>query len=104
MDNDPLVKLSDDDCYRLFAEVKSEDFIFEYFHNLGATTICLTKGKKGEIISDLQQGLFFQKAIQIDEIKDTTEEGYAFWKYFFMLKSNKKPLTKVLLLHKNWLQ
>jgi fructokinase len=27
--NDPLVKLSEDDCYRLFAEVKSEDYIFD---------------------------------------------------------------------------
>ena len=30
--NDPLVKLSEDDCYRLFAETKSEEYIFDYFH------------------------------------------------------------------------
>lgn len=80
--NDPLVKLSEDDCYRLFAEHKSEEFIFDYFHSLGATTICLTKGKKGVVISDLNKGLFFQKALPIDEIKDTTGAGDAFWTGF----------------------
>ena len=31
LSKDPLVKLSEDDCYRLFSEQKSEDFIFDYF-------------------------------------------------------------------------
>ena len=84
--NDPLVKLSEDDCYRLFAEVKSEDYIFEYFHNLGASTICLTKGKKGVVLSDVHHGLFFQKAIEINEIKDATGAGDAFWTGFLYAK------------------
>jgi fructokinase len=92
--NDPLVKLSEDDCYRLFSEVKSEDYIFEYFHNLGATTICLTKGKNGVVVSDLQQGLFFQKAIQIDEIKDTTGAGDAFWTGFLYAQIEQKNLDE----------
>ena len=64
--NDPLVKVSEDDCYRLFAEVKSEDYIFDYFHSLGASTICLTKGKKGVVVSDKKEGLLFQEALPID--------------------------------------
>lgn len=92
--NDPLVKLSEDDCYRLFAEVKSEDYIFEYFHNLGATTICLTKGKNGVAVSDLNQGLFFQSAIQVDEIKDTTGAGDAFWTGFLYAQIEGKDINQ----------
>lgn len=92
--NDPLVKLSEDDCYRLFAEVKSEDYIFEYFHNLGASTICLTKGKNGVAVSDVTQGLFFQKAIQIDEIKDATGAGDAFWTGFLFAQLQHKNIEE----------
>jgi fructokinase len=94
LQNDPLVKLSEDDCYRLFAEVKSEDYIFEYFHNLGATTICLTKGKNGVVVSDLKEGLLFQKAMQIDEIKDTTGAGDAFWTGFLYAQIEQKSLNE----------
>lgn len=78
----PLVKLSEDDCYRLFAEDKTDEFIFNYFHALGANTICLTKGKNGVVVSDVNKGLLFQKAIPLDEIKDTTGAGDAFWTGF----------------------
>jgi fructokinase len=90
----PLVKLSEDDCYRLFAEVKTEDYIFDYFHNLGASRICLTKGKNGVILSDLEQGLFFQEAISIDEIKDATGAGDAFWTGFLYAQLHKKDLEE----------
>jgi fructokinase len=92
--NDPLVKLSEDDCYRLFAEVKSEDYIFDYFHNLGASTICLTKGKNGVAVSDINQGLFFQKAIQIKEIKDATGAGDAFWTGFLYAQLQNKNIEE----------
>lgn len=94
LSNDPLVKLSEDDCYRLFAEVKSEAFIFDYFHNLGVTTICLTKGKKGVVVSDLKKGLFFQEAIYIKEVKDTTGAGDAFWTGFLYAQINKKAIEE----------
>lgn len=94
LQNDPLVKLSEDDCYRLFAEVKSEDYIFDYFHNLGATTICLTKGKNGVVVSDLKEGLLFQKALHINEIKDTTGAGDAFWTGFLYAQIEQKSLNE----------
>ncbi len=90
----PLVKLSEDDCYRLFAEVKTEDFIFDYFHNLGASRICLTKGKNGVVLSDLEQGLFFQEAMSIEEIKDATGAGDAFWTGFLYAQLHKKNLEE----------
>ena len=90
--NDPLVKLSEDDCYRLFAEEKSEAFIFNYFHQLGASTICLTKGKNGVVVSDIKQGVFFQPAFQINEIKDTTGAGDAFWTGFLYAQIQNKSL------------
>ncbi|WPR71798.1 sugar kinase [Flavobacterium sp. NG2] len=82
LSTDPLVKLSEDDCYRLFAESKTEDFIFEYFHGLGASTICLTKGKDGVVLSDKVLGIYHQKALPVDDIKDATGAGDAFWTGF----------------------
>jgi len=94
--NDPLVKLSEDDCYRLFAAVKSEEYIFDYFHGLGASTICLTKGKNGVVVSDRNQGLFFQKAIPIEEVKDTTGAGDAFWTGFLYAQLHQKSLEETI--------
>ena len=90
--NDPLVKLSEDDCYRLFDEVKPDAFIFDYFHQMGASTICLTKGKNGVVVSDIKQGVFFQPAFQINEIKDTTGAGDAFWTGFLYAQIQNKSL------------
>ncbi len=90
----PIVKLSEDDCYRLFAEVKTEDYIFDYFHKLGASRICLTKGKNGVVLSDLEHGLFFQEALPIEEIKDATGAGDAFWTGFLYAQLNEKDLDE----------
>jgi fructokinase len=78
----PLVKLSEDDCYRLFSEAKTENFIFDYFHQLGAPTICLTKGKDGVVLSDITAGIIRKKALPIQKIKDATGAGDAFWTGF----------------------
>jgi fructokinase len=96
LSTNPLVKLSEDDCYRLFAESKTEDFIFEYFHNLGASTICLTKGKDGVVLSDKNFGMFYQKAQKIDEIKDTTGAGDAFWTGFLYAQLLKKNFEETI--------
>lgn len=90
--NDPLLKISEDDCFRFFEEVKSENFIFDYFHNLGVTTICLTKGKKGVVVSDIHEGLFFQEAEFIQEVKDTTGAGDAFWTGFLYAQIKNKNI------------
>lgn len=86
----PLVKLSDDDCYRLFNETKSDAYIFDYFHKLGALTICLTKGKNGVVLFDSKLGIIHKKANFVDNIKDTTGAGDAFWTGFLYGKLKKK--------------
>jgi fructokinase len=91
---DPLVKLSEDDCFRLFAEEQSEAFIFEFFHGLGATTICLTKGKDGVVLSDKIHGIFRQNATQLDNIKDTTGAGDAFWTGFLYARLLQKDFEE----------
>ena len=86
---DPLVKLSDDDCFRLFNEFKSDEYIFDYFHNLGVSTICLTKGKNGVKLSNVNSGILFQEALKLDHIEDVTGAGDAFWSGFLFAILNK---------------
>jgi fructokinase len=90
LSTNPFVKLSEDDCYRLFAEAKSEEFIFDYFHGLGASTICLTKGKDGVVLSDRMSGIIRKNALPIAEIKDTTGAGDAFWTGFLYAQLQNK--------------
>lgn len=94
LSTNPLVKLSEDDCYRLFSESKTEDFIFEYFHALGASTICLTKGKDGVVLSNTDFGMFHQKALPVEDIKDATGAGDAFWTGFLYAQLENKNLEE----------
>ncbi|PQJ31197.1 carbohydrate kinase [Nonlabens arenilitoris] len=90
----PLLKLSIDDCYRYFDGHKSDQEIFDYFHVLGVSTICLTRGKDGVTISDLDKGLIHQDAIKIDDIKDVTGAGDAFWAGFLYAQIQEKSLKE----------
>jgi fructokinase len=92
----PLVKVSEDDCYRFFDEIKSEDYIFNYFHGLGADTICLTKGKDGVVLSNVALGIFCQEAVQITDIKDATGAGDAFWAGFLYAQLHNKNFDEAL--------
>ena len=65
-----------------YLESKTEDFIFDYFHDMGASTICLTKGIEGIVLCDKKQVLFHQKAISVPNIKDVASAGDAFWTGF----------------------
>jgi fructokinase len=90
----PLLKISLDDCFRYFEMHKTDDQIFDYFHSLGVSTICLTKGKDGVTVSDLQHGLIHQEAIKISNIKDATGAGDAFWAGFLYAQIKEKSLSQ----------
>ncbi|MBS1535646.1 MAG: carbohydrate kinase [Bacteroidetes bacterium] len=92
LSTNPLVKVSEDDCLRLFGEVKAERTIFEYFHQLGVSTLCLTKGKDGVVVSDNQLGIFNQPAIPLKEVKDSTGAGDAFWTGFLFARLQNKSM------------
>lgn len=92
LSTNPLVKVSEDDCLRLFGEVKTEQAIFEYFHQLGVTTICLTKGKDGVVVSDASHGSYSQPAVPLKEVKDSTGAGDAFWTGFLYAHLQNKSM------------
>lgn len=92
LSTNPLVKVSEDDCLRLFGEVKTKQAIFEYFHQLGVTTICLTKGKDGVVVSDALRGTYSQPAIPLKEVKDSTGAGDAFWTGFLYAHLQNKSM------------
>lgn len=96
LSTNPFVKLSDDDCYRLFDGVKSEKYIFDYFHQHGAKIICLTKGKNGVVLSEKQMGIIRQKALPVNEITDSTGAGDAFWTGFLYAHLSNKSLDEKL--------
>lgn len=92
----PLVKVSEDDCYRLFEKSKTDDYIFKYFHDLGAVTICLTKGKDGVVLSNIDSGIYHQNALPVNDIKDTTGAGDAFWTGFLYAQLSKQSLEDTI--------
>lgn len=94
----PLFKLSTDDSFRFFGESKSDSYVFDYFHQLGASTICYTKGKEGVVLSDKFQGKIHQKALPVSEIKDATGAGDAFWTGFLYAYLHEKTLEESLLI------
>jgi fructokinase len=96
LSNDPLVKVSEDDCYRLFEGEQSEAYIFDYFHAMGAQTVCLTLGKKGVVVSSKSLGMYRQAALPLAEIKDTTGAGDAFWTGFLYAQLHQKSLEDSL--------
>jgi fructokinase len=88
LSNNPLVKVSEDDCFRLFGTIKTE--------HIGVSTICLTKGKDGVKLSDKATGVYDQPAIPIQDVKDTTGAGDAFWTGFLFAKLKNKNLEECL--------
>jgi len=78
----PFVKLSDDDAFRIFGKSLPNQKIFDYFINLGAKLVCLTKGKQGAYVLVKGQNVVFQKAPKTNKIADATGAGDAFWSGF----------------------
>lgn len=92
----PVLKVSEDDSKRLFGETKSENFIFNYFHDNGAELVCYTKGKNGVILSGKDGQIISKNAMPIENVVDSTGAGDAFWTGFLYGLINKFNHEKCL--------
>ncbi|WP_439153041.1 carbohydrate kinase family protein [Winogradskyella sp.] len=92
----PLIKISEDDMLRLFEHVVPHEEIFEFFHNEGVDTICLTLGSKGVKLSQKNKESIQLPAIRVENVMDTTGAGDAFWSGFLFAYIKEKPIEECL--------
>ncbi|GGE04723.1 carbohydrate kinase family protein [Psychroflexus salis] len=92
----PLVKISDDDMFRLFGKTLPYQQIFQFFHDAGVDIVCLTLGAKGVVLSQKNQETIELPAIKIEKILDTTGAGDAFWSGFLFAYIQQKPMKECL--------
>ena len=92
----PLVKISEDDMFRLFEQELSHEEIFAFFHSLGVDLVCLTLGRNGVKCSHRTKGIVLFPAVKVEKIVDATGAGDAFWSGFLWAYSKKRPLEKCL--------
>ena len=81
---------------RLFGHHLPHDEIFEFFHNEGVETICLTMGEKGVKLSQKNKDLIQLPAIEVENIVDATGAGDAFWSGFLFAYIKEKPMEECL--------
>ncbi|QDK79487.1 carbohydrate kinase [Spirosoma sp. KCTC 42546] len=77
-----LVKVSEDDAERLYGSPQTPERILSDFHKMGATTICLTLGANGSLVSydgGTKQARIPGKKI---DVVDVTGAGDAYWAGF----------------------
>ena len=92
----PLIKISEDDMLRLFERVMPHEDIFEFFHNEGVETICLTLGSKGVKLSQKNKKSIQLPAIKVENVMDTTGAGDAFWSGFLFAYIKEKSAEECL--------
>jgi fructokinase len=92
----PLIKISEDDMFRLFEKELPHHKIFDFFHNLGVDIVCLTLGSKGVKLSQRTKDIIQLPAIKIDNVMDTTGAGDAFWSGFLFAYIKEKSIEECL--------
>ena len=92
----PLIKISEDDMFRLFECSLPHEDIFEFFHNEGVEIVCLTLGSKGVKLSQLNKKTIELPAIKVENVMDATGAGDAFWSGFLFAYVKEKPIQECL--------
>jgi len=92
----PMVKISEDDAFRLFQDNLSHEQIFDFFHSEGANTVCMTLGSRGVVLSQKDKEIIELPAIKVEKIMDATGAGDAFWSGFLFAYIKKKPIRECL--------
>ena len=92
----PLIKISEDDMLRLFETALPHQEIFDFFHNLGVETVCLTLGSEGVKLSQKGNDIIQLPAIKIEKVMDTTGAGDAFWSGFLFAYIKEKSIEECL--------
>lgn len=92
----PLIKISEDDMLRLFERELPHKEIFQFFHNQGVETVCLTLGSKGVKLSQIDKKIIELPAIKVEKVLDTTGAGDAFWSGFLFAYLKEKSIQDCL--------
>tara|TARA_R110000868_G_scaffold15373_6_gene70045 strand:+ start:31208 stop:32158 length:951 start_codon:yes stop_codon:yes gene_type:complete len=92
----PLIKISEDDMLRLFEKELPHEDIFQFFHDQGVETVCLTLGSKGVKLSQKGKEVIQMPAIKIDKVMDSTGAGDAFWSGFLFAYIKEKTIDECL--------
>ncbi|NNF85894.1 MAG: carbohydrate kinase [Winogradskyella sp.] len=92
----PLIKISEDDMLRLFERNLPHNKIFEFFHNEGVDTICLTLGSEGVKLSQKDKEIIQLPAIKVETVMDATGAGDAFWSGFLFAYIKERPIKECL--------
>jgi sugar/nucleoside kinase (ribokinase family) len=88
----PLLKVSMDDVSRFLQRSVSMEEARSFLEKTGASVVCLTCGKDGVWFREKENDWQFAPAENVEEVKDTTGAGDAFWAGFLSAFVRDEPV------------
>jgi fructokinase len=95
MKMNPIIKLSADDMERFIGNKAIEEYK-NYLDKYTCKLICITCGKNGVWYKVENKNWIFKETIKVDEVKDTTGAGDAFWAGFICAYIDKLPVNNCI--------